>query len=456
MNQETLSQIERVKKKLLIAKGADKEFKVFGAKSHKYVLGNTIKEDYILKFETELNIDLPESYKAFLLHIGNGGISFGNSAAGPSYGIYPFGENLAEFVYNNVENCLKRDCVIHPDMTDDFWRDLNKRIDEDDNISDEDFEEELGKIFAGILPIGTQGCTYYYGLVLNGEFKGRIVDIDVDRQKPYFAFESNFLDWYERWLDEIIPEETMKSNPLLYSFTLSGSVDHILGVYLSTDEIETKHQCLKGLLKKNTLDSETLDILLKQFYLTKGTEKQTLLQILTKFDYNRAYESLVAYSIENLLAVFQFVYWYAKDKSADWLGLIEENVSRINDDETFRFCTYLLKEMNIDYGSIIVPFTSHLDENIRVSAYYSLGQLGNKKDYLEIFILGLNDKANKVIHITLQALDGVNDKRLLKHYKNIAARFPVEQDYILVNLNHRLKAFGLTNETIKESNLDNY
>ncbi|HEU0126697.1 MAG TPA: SMI1/KNR4 family protein, partial [Flavobacterium sp.] len=144
------------------------------------------------------------------------------------------------------------------------------------------------------------------------------------------------------------------------------------------------------------------------------------------------------------------------DKSADWLGLIEENVSRINNDETFRFCTYLLKEMNIDYGSIIVPFTSHLDENIRVSAYYSLGKLENKKDYLEIFILGLNDKVNKVVHITLQALDGVNDKRLLKHYKNIAARFPVEQDYILVNLNHRLKAFGLTNETIKESDLDNY
>ncbi|HEY1193956.1 SMI1/KNR4 family protein [Flavobacterium sp.] len=456
MNQETLSQIERVKKKLLTAKDADKEFKVFGAKSHKYVLGNTIKEDDILKFETELNIDLPESYKAFLLHIGNGGISFGNSAAGPSYGIYPFGENLAEFVYNNVENCLKRDCVIHPDMTDDFWHNLNKRIDEDYNISDEDFEEELGKIFAGILPIGTQGCTYYYGLVLNGEFKGRIVNIDVDRQKPYFAFESNFLDWYERWLDEIIPEETMKSNPLLYSFTLSGSVDHILGVYLSTEEIETKYQCLKGLIKKNNLDSETLDILLKQFYLTKGTEKQTLLQILTKFDYNSAYESLIAYSTENLLAVFQFVYWYAKDKSADWLGLIEENVSRINNDETFRFCTYLLKEMNIDYGSIIVPFTSHLDENIRVSAYYSLGKLENKKDYLEIFILGLNDKVNKVVHITLQALDGVNDKRLLKHYKNIAARFPVEQDYILVNLNHRLKAFGLTNETIKESDLDNY
>jgi hypothetical protein len=456
MNQETLSQIERVKKKLLVAKDADKEFKVFGANRHKYVLGNTVKQDDILKFETELNIVLPESYKAFLLHIGNGGISYRNSGAGAGYGIFPFGENLDEFVENNVENCLKRDCIIHPDMTDDFWRNLNKRINEDEDISDEDYIEELGKIFAGILPIGSIGCTYYYGLVLNGEFKGRIVNIDVDRYKPYFVFESNFLDWYERWLDGIIPEETMKSNPLLYSFTLSGSVDHILGVYLSTDDFETRYECLLGLLRKNNLDSETLDILLKHFYLTKGTEKEILLQIVTKFDYNRAYDSLVVYSAENLLAVFQFVYWYARNKSADWLGLIEENVSRINDDETFRFCTYLLKEMKIDYGSIVVPFTSHLDENIRISAYHSLGKLENKKDYLDTFILGLNDQANGVVRITLQALDGVNDKRLLKHYKNIVERFPVEQDYILVNLNYRLQDFNLTNETIKEIDLDNF
>ncbi|MCR4030145.1 MULTISPECIES: SMI1/KNR4 family protein [Flavobacterium] len=441
-------QIERIKKKLIIAKDTDGEFKVFGADSHKYILGETVNEEDIFQFENNYKLSLPDSYKAFLLHIGNGGISYQNAAAGPNYGIFPFGENLEEFVYTNPENCLRQDCVIYPNMTDEFWAELTRKIDENEDISDADFDKELGKIFSGILPISSQGCSYYSGLVLNGHFKGRVVNIDIDRQKPYFAFESNFLNWYERWLDGSIPEKTMKNDPSLYAFTLSGSVKYILEVYFSADKMETKYECLRSLLKKDNIDSEALDVLLKQFYLTTGKEKETLLQILTKFDYNLAYDSLVAYSKENLLAVFQFVFWYAKDKSTDWLEVIKENVSKINDDETFRFCTYLLKEMKFDYSSIIIPFTSHLNQEIRVTAYYSLGQLENKKEYLEAFILGLNDKANRVVHTTLQALNGVRDEKLLKYYKNIAERFPVEQDYILVNLNHRLNDYNLSNETI--------
>jgi hypothetical protein len=138
------------------------------------------------------------------------------------------------------------------------------------------------------------------------------------------------------------------------------------------------------------------------------------------------------------------------------MDVIKENDSKINDDETFNFCTYLLKETGTDYSSVIISFTSHKNAAIRVTAFFALGQLKNKVDYLETFILGLNDEVNRVVHITLQALEGINDKKLLQHYKNIAVRFPKEQDYILINLNHRLKAFGLTNETIKEIDPDNY
>lgn len=119
------------------------------------------------------------------------------------------------------------------------------------------------------------------------------------------------------------------------------------------------------------------------------------------------------------------------------------------------FCTYLLEEMNLDYGDIIIPFASNDDENIRVSAYYSLGQLNNKADYLDVFINGLYDNSNRVVHIVLQALDGVEDRKLLKYYKRIAEKYLVEEDYILVNLNHRLKPFGLTNTSIKAINVDN-
>lgn len=70
------------------------------------------------------------------------------------------------------------------------------------------------------------------------------------------------------------------------------------------------------------------------------------------------------------------------------------------------------------------------------------------KDFLDTFIKGLNDKSNRVIHITLQALSDVHDTKLLQHYKQIAEKFPEEEDYILANLNHRLSEYGLTNKTI--------
>jgi len=448
-----LSQIERIKIKLSLAKEIDRNYEVFGASNHQYFLGQTVSEQDVLKFENDYDISLPESYREFLLHIGNGGISYNNSAAGPYYGIFRLGENLNEYISNNIVNCLKSDCKIYPEMSEEFWKEMTIKIDNDDAISDEDFDVEVGKIFSGILPIGTQGCTYYNGLVLNGKHKGKIVCIDIDMQKPYFLFEPNFLDWYERWLDEITAD-TSTENENLFNFTLGGSAKYILKVFESAKDRETKLECLSGILKKKKVVLDILDVLEKEIKCNDIDIQKNILQILTKFDYNRAYSYLNDLVEKDLLTVFQFVLWYAKDKSMDWLKIITENISKIDDDETFRFCTYLLMEMNIDYGYILAPYASHSNEKIRVSAYYSLGKLKNKEKYIENFIMGLNDKANRVIHTTLQALDDIKDERLLQHYKNIAIRFPKEKDYILVNLNHRLKDYNLTNETILYSNLE--
>ena len=453
---EELKQLERIKSKLLMAKNTDNKLEVFGAGSHKYILGNTVREADVLNFENEYQLELPKSYKSFLLHIGNGGISHSNSGAGPFYGIYPLGKNIDEFIYENTKLYLKEDCKIYPKMSGEFWSDLNKNIEENDIISDEDFETELGKIFSGLLPIGSQGCTYYHALVLNGEFKGRVVNVDIERQKPRFSFELNFLDWYERWLDEVISGDLIIDKPSWFGYKMGGSTEEILEKYISATENETKIECLDGILNKQKISSENIGKLDVQYKVSTGEIKEKLLQILTKFDYQRAKPYLIDFTKESLLSVFQFVFWYAKDKSSDWLGVIEESSEKINNEETFRFCTYLLKEMNIDYGNFIIPFTLNKSDNIKISAYYSLGQLENKNNYLDAFIVGLNDNSNRVIHSALQAVNGMLDKRLLPHYKMIAEKFTKEEDHVLVNLNNNIKFFGLTTTTIKTVNIDEY
>lgn len=202
-------QIERIKIKLSLAKRIDKNYEVFGSSRHKYKIGDVISKEVITRFESKYQIELPKCYSKFLTEVGNGGVSYEKSAAGPFYGIFPFGKNIHELV-EYPEKYLSKKVKIYPKMTDEYWKNINKNLSDIEEMTDEEYEEEVGEIFSGILPLGSQGCTYLHGMILNGEDSGKVVNLDISRQKPKFSKETNFLDWYERWQDEIITGELMR------------------------------------------------------------------------------------------------------------------------------------------------------------------------------------------------------------------------------------------------------
>ncbi|HEY1167008.1 MAG TPA: SMI1/KNR4 family protein [Chitinophaga sp.] len=445
-------QIKRIKDKLPKAKKADRNLEVFGAKSHKYQLNDPATKEEVSAFEQKYGIELPACYKAFILQVGNGGIAYEGAAAGPFYGIYPLGKHVDELIYSDARECLKAGCRVYPEMPDEYWRALNENIDDDSDISDEDYELELGKIFGGILPIGSQGCSYLHGIVVNGPYRGRVVNICADRQKPQFTFEANFLDWYERWLDEVISGELVGESPRWFGYVMGGSDIALSHALVDAGTIQQRSDCLDGILNKKKVKEETIQIIEEQLLQDPGELKIKLLQVLTKFDYKRAKPHLIELSKTDLLPVFQFVYWYAKDKSGEWLPLIAEHIGSIDNDETFTYCTYLLRATGTNFGHLLVPFTESDNESIRATAFYTLGKVKNKKDLMETFIKGLSDHSTRVIVYTLQALIDVKDTRLLPHYKQVAERFPEEKDYVLSNLNQRLADYGLSNETILSRN----
>ena len=441
-------QIQRIKDKLPQAKKADESLKVFGADSHKYQLKEPVTAAEVAKFEEKYGVNLPDCYKSFILQVGNGGISYAKSAAGPFYGIYPFGENVNGLIYDDTEKYLKNNCVIYPGISDQDWGVLTAKIDGDDDISDEDYEKELGKIFGGILPIGAQGCSFIHGIIINGAHKGRIVNLSLDRQTPRFTFEHNFLDWYERWLDEVISGELLREGPTWFGYSMGGTDTEIIRLFLKANTLQQKEDCLAGIFDKRKIEATTIQIIEEQFLDSEGDLKTTLLEILTKFDYERAKPYLVELAPSDLGSVCKFVYWHAKDRSAEWFSLINKNIACIDNEDAFRFCTYILMATKKDFSHLIIPFTQNEDEDIRGTAFYTLGQLKNKEGFLDVFIKGLSDNSNSVILITLQALSDVHNTKLLEHYKRLAERFPEEQSYILSNLNSRLAGYGLTNKTI--------
>ena len=211
-------QLVRLKEKLQQAKQKDALFKVFGAGSHRYELNAPTTVSHIEALEQHYGIQLPECYKSFVLHIGNGGRSFLSSGAGPFFGIYPFGENLDDLIHGKVEEHLNKRCSLHPNMTTSQWDELTDLLYQD-GISDEDYEDLNGNLYGGLLPIGSQGCSYIHALVLNGPYKGRVVNMDRGEQiPPRFSEYNNFLDWYEGWLDEIISGKLITITPSWFGY----------------------------------------------------------------------------------------------------------------------------------------------------------------------------------------------------------------------------------------------
>ena len=458
-------QLERIQQKLAQAKAADKDLEVFGASSHKYHLNPPVSEAEVLAFEEKYGISLPEDYRAFVQTIGDVNTQKLETMAGPYYGLYAFGIQVDDLLYEGSEIYLKAPCALSPDMTQEEWEALSDPLlmsEEDDEDFEEDEEEgyvievednyieECGKVFGGLLPLGSQGCTYYHALVLNGKYAGRVVNVDLDLAQPKFAFETNFLDWYERYLDEVISGQLLDKRPTWFGYHRGEPAEELLNEYEQTTDRKTQTDCLDGVYHKRPPLSDGILDKVEALIALNNEDKDFLIKILTLSSYERAKPYLQTLVTEKPKKVFQFIWWYAQDHCADWVPAVKELLPTINDEEMFNFATYLLTEATDNFEEDILPFTNNVNPRIRLTAYYTLGKSQKKEQYLDTFIKGLQETDNDVLRTVIQAISGVKDERLLPYCKQIAKRFSKDEDYILSNLKWALEPFGLTVEEARK------
>ena len=446
-------QLHRIQQKLAQAKEADKNLEVFGADTHQYHLNPPVSEAEVLAFEKKYGVQLPECYRAFMLTVGDAKAKKSDFIAGPYYGLYAFGTSVDSLLYEKIETYLKAPCNLSPDMTQEEWETLSDPLlssEEEEEEDDDKYFAERAKVFGGLLPLGSQGCTYEHALVLNGKYAGRVVNVDLDLAQPKFAFETNFLDWYERYLDEVISGQLIDDRPTWFGYHRGEPAEVLLNEYEHTTDRKTQTDCLEGVYhKKPPLEPALLDKIEKLIALD-NEDRTFLIEILTQSSYERAKPYLQDLVTKDPKKVFQFVWWYAKDHCADWVSVVKELLPTITDERTFDFATYLLTEGDDNFEEVILPFTDNENPQIRSTAYYTLGKSKKREQYLDTFIKGLQETDTGVLCTVMQALSGVEDKRLLPYYKAIAKRFPEEKDYILSNLEHRLASFGLTIEEARK------
>ena len=446
-------QLIRIQQKLAQAKEADKNLEVFGADAHQYHLNPPVSEAEVLAFEQKYGVQLPECYRVFMLTIGDAKAKKSDFIAGPYFGLYAFGTSVDSLLYEKIETYLKAPCNLSPDMIQEEWETLSDPLlfsEEDEEDNDDKYFAERAKVFGGLLPLGSQGCTYEHALVLNGKYAGRVVNIDLELAQPKFAFEANFLDWYERYLDEVISGQLIDDRPTWFGYHRGEPAEVLLNEYEHTTNRKTQTDCLEGVYhKKPPLEPALLDKIEKLIALNND-DRDFLIEILSQSSYERAKPYLQDLVTKDPKKVFQFVWWYAKDHCADWVSVVKELLPTITDERTFDFATYLLTEGDDNFEEVILPFTDNENLQIRSTAYYTLGESKKKEQYLDTFIKGLQETDTGVLCTVMQALSGVEDKRLLPYYKAIAKRFPEEKDYVLSNLEYRLASFGLTIEEARK------
>ena len=445
-------QLLRIQQKLAQAKEADKNLEVFGADAHQYHLNPPVSEAEVLAFEKKYGVQLPECYRAFMLTIGDAKTKKSDFIAGPYFGLYAFGTSVDSLLYEKIETYLKAPCNLSPDMTQEEWETLSDPLlpsEEEEEDDDDKYFAERAKVFGGLLPLGSQGCTYEHALVLNGKYAGRVVNVDLDLAQPKFAFETNFLDWYERYLDEVISGQLMDDRPTWFGYHRGEPAEELLNEYEQTPDRKTQTACLDGVYHKRPPLSEKVLDRIETLISLNNEDRDFLIEILCQSSYERAKPYLQTLVTEKPKKVFQFIWWYAQDHCADWVSAVKELLPTINDEETFNFATYLLAETE-DFEEDILPFTDNANPQIRSTAYYTLGESEKKEQYLDVFIKGLQETDNDVLRIVIQAIAGMKDERLLPYYKQIAKRFSKDEDYILSNLKWALEPFGLTVEEARK------
>jgi hypothetical protein len=202
------ARIQNLLRKIEVLRQRADKFEWFGAKTHQFMLNPPLAQSELIAFETQHGISLPEDYRQFLLLAGNGGV-------GPYYGITPLAR-WNEWFEDESESpgYLAAPCpLVYEEMTSPAW--CNH------------FPTEDGELGRGSIHICSQGCSFSARLVVAGPSYGRIFNLcldavsevafckavgsDLHLQKAacpvHFVMDANFLDWYERWLDQALTGE---------------------------------------------------------------------------------------------------------------------------------------------------------------------------------------------------------------------------------------------------------
>jgi hypothetical protein len=151
----------------------DHKFDIFGTRKHLFI-STPVSLNEVESFESHYSLKVPNEYRRFLLEVGFG--------AGPYYGIFnPRGIEseileFGDFCFEEeaealIKSALSSEFPISISDAHEIVHKINNRVELPHFIGDFPF--------TGCIPMCFQGCQYWTVLVVAGELRGSVWDVEV-------------------------------------------------------------------------------------------------------------------------------------------------------------------------------------------------------------------------------------------------------------------------------------
>jgi len=193
----------------------DPACEMFGASCHRYRLNPPIQASFVRRVEERYHFTLPEDYFRFITEVGDGG-------AGPDYGIYPFADFLKKGVDAHAERYWEeyRNSLAVPFVPRNMMAD---EVEEYAIASRETFDRNPDRYYIyekpepydlcdtdGFYILGTRGCQWDFGMVISGDRRGQV--FDMDNEGAYCLVSESFEEFYRNWLAYLSDTERYKKD----------------------------------------------------------------------------------------------------------------------------------------------------------------------------------------------------------------------------------------------------
>jgi hypothetical protein len=163
---------------------------------HGYRFLPRLREETVAEFEREHDLELPEDYRYFVTHVGNGG-------AGPGYGLFPLpiGKRPSSMPQFGSRSLTTGEPYV-PGVGD-----LRQPFPWTQAVAlDEDWDSEQWEEQPGVLILSHQGCACFWFLVVRGPAYGTVWDDSSGADEKLEPTGKTFVDWYWEWLDSELDE----------------------------------------------------------------------------------------------------------------------------------------------------------------------------------------------------------------------------------------------------------